>query len=148
MSVGGPGRTFTVMPVRGELLEIRLPFDPREVWGRARPPVVVRIGDYSYRSTICVMAGSTFVPLRRSHRDAAGVVEGEPLTVTLTLDTEPRTIDAPADLRTALAAAGAWDRWQALSFTHRREHAEAVESAKKPETRARRIAKCVAMVAG
>ena len=140
------GRTFTIVPVQGELLEIRLPFDPKKAFGKARAPVVVRIGDYSYRSTVMTMNGETFVPLRQSHRTAAGVVEGEPLTVTLTPDTEPRTIDAPDDLRAALEAAGAWDRWEKLSFTHQREHAEAIESAKKADTRARRIAKCVGMV--
>ena len=53
----------------------------------------------------------------------------------------------PADLVKAIKAVpGAWDRWRELSFTHQREHAEAVEGAKKPETRSRRIAKAVAMV--
>ena len=33
------------------------------------------------------------------------------------------------------AAPRRWDRWRELSFTHQREHAEAVEGAKKPETR-------------
>jgi uncharacterized protein YdeI (YjbR/CyaY-like superfamily) len=37
------------------------------------------------------------------------------------------------------AAPPAWDRWRELSYSHQREHAEAVEGAKKPETRARRI---------
>ena len=141
-------RTFTVTPVAGALLEIRLPFDPRDVFGRARAPVVVTLNGYSYRSTVAIMSGEAWVPLRRSHREAAGVVEGEPVEVTLTLDTEPRTVDAPADLRAALEAAGAWNRWQQLAFTHRREHVDAVEAAKKPETRARRIEKCVATVAG
>ena len=141
-------RTFTVTPVAGALLEIRLPFDPRDAFGRARPPVIVTLNGYSYRSTVAIMAGETFVPLRRSHRKAAGVVEGAPVEVTLTLDTDPRTVDAPPDLRTALEAAGAWDRWQKLAFTHQREHVEAVEGAKKPETRARRIGRCVAALTG
>jgi uncharacterized protein YdeI (YjbR/CyaY-like superfamily) len=36
--------------------------------------------------------------------------------------------------------------WEALSFTHQREHAEAIEDAKKPETRARRVEKTIAML--
>ena len=141
-----PHCTFTVTPVVGELLEIRLPFDPREVFGRARPPLVVEINGYTYRSTVAIISGVTFVPLRRSHRAAAGVVAGEPVEVTLTLDTEPRTVDVPDDLRQALVTAGLWDQWAKLAFTHQREHVEAVGGAKKPETRARRIAKCVTMV--
>ena len=37
-----------------------------------------------------------------------------------------------------------FDRWAALSYTNQKEYAEAVEGAKKPETRARRIAGAVA----
>jgi predicted DNA-binding protein (MmcQ/YjbR family) len=35
----------------------------------------------------------------------------------------------------------AWTRWQQLSYTHQREHAEALTGAKKAETRTRRLAK-------
>jgi len=35
-----------------------------------------------------------------------------------------------------------------LNFSHRREHVAALEEAKRPETRARRIASAVQMVAG
>ena len=139
-----PSRTFTITP--DEAFEITLPFDPRQVFGKARAPVVVEIAGHSYRSTVAVMSGRTFVPLRRSHREAAGLKASEPFTVTLTLDTAPRTIDAPDDLREALETAGVWDRWQTLSFTHQREHVEAIKGAKQPETRARRVAKCVAVL--
>ena len=146
-----PSRTFVVAPATpggGEVGRIVLPFDARAAWGRARPPVTVAVNGHRFRSTVAVMNGEQFVPFRRSARDAAGVTDGEPFEVTLTLDTAPRTVDPPADLRAALAAAGAWDRWERLSFTHQREHVEAIEEAKRPETRARRIAKCVAMLAG
>ena len=46
-----------------------------------------------------------------------------------------------------MTAPPAWDRWLALAFTHQREHAEAVREAKQPATRARRIARAVAMIA-
>ena len=142
-------RTFTHVPAPGdEAFAIRLPFDPKETFGRTRAPVVVSVGNHSYRSTVTTMGGGAWIPFRRSHRDAAGVSEGVPVAVTVTLDTEPRTVDPPADLRSSLEAAGAWAAWEKLSFTHQREHVEAVKGAKRPETRARRIEKCVAMVAG
>jgi hypothetical protein len=51
----------------------------------------------------------------------------------------------PPDLAAALAASpAAQAAWAGLSPSHRRAHVEAVEEAKKPETRARRIAKAVA----
>lgn len=53
----------------------------------------------------------------------------------------------PSDARAALSktpvARAAWDR---LAYTHRKEHAEAIIGAKKPETRARRIARMVEML--
>ena len=53
-------------------------------------------------------------------------------------------VAVPADLERALRAKPrAWKRWQLLSYTHRREHAEAVTGAKKPETRVRRIERIV-----
>jgi uncharacterized protein YdeI (YjbR/CyaY-like superfamily) len=64
--------------------------------------------------------------------------------VRLDLDTAAREITPPADLVRALKAEPpAWDRWRELSYSHQREHAEAITQAKKPETRARRIAAAV-----
>jgi hypothetical protein len=129
----------------GNLCAIRVPFDPREVLGKTRAPVIVTLNGYTYRSTIAVMGGQPLIPLRKSHRDAAGLEGNETLQVRLELDTGKREITPPADLLNALKAApGAWRQWQALSYTRRREHVEAVEKAKKPETRARRVERAVA----
>lgn len=51
------------------------------------------------------------------------------------------TITLPADARAALARdPAAKARWETLSYTHRKEFAESITGAKKPETRQRRIA--------
>ncbi|MDB4969578.1 MAG: hypothetical protein JWN44_5267 [Myxococcales bacterium] len=56
-------------------------------------------------------------------------------------------VDPPADLKKALAAnKAARAAWETLSFTHPREHAEALLDAKKPDTRARRLAKTLEML--
>ncbi|MFT3686238.1 MAG: YdeI/OmpD-associated family protein [Phycisphaerales bacterium] len=139
-------------------------FDPEPVFGKKRVPVVVDViakkGDrpYSFRSTIAHMGANdprmdgvscTWVPLRREHREAIGehgVKAGDTVTVTLTLDTEERTVEVPKDLKAALKAEGMLETFEAMSFTHKREYVEAVEDAKKPETRERRIDKCVEMM--
>ncbi len=119
---------------------IPVPFDPKAVFGKVRAPVVVTLNGYSYRSTIAAMGGPPFVPLSKANLKAAGLKGDETLEVSLTLDAAERTIEAPADLAAALKAVpGAWAAWEKLSFTHRREHVEAIEAAKKPETRQRRI---------
>jgi hypothetical protein len=138
-------KTYVTEIVReGSMCYIPVPFDPKPVFGKARAPVTVTVNGHTYRSTIAPMGEVTCIPLRKSNREAAGLEGGETVTVTLALDEAPREVEPPSDLATALKAAPpAWDRWQELSFTHQREYAEAVEEAKKPETRAKRIADAV-----
>jgi uncharacterized protein YdeI (YjbR/CyaY-like superfamily) len=59
--------------------------------------------------------------------------------VTVELDEAERTVEIPADLRSALDGAGMLGVFTALSFTHQREHVGWIEEAKRPETSARRI---------
>jgi len=140
-----PSKTFKATVVRdGSMCFIPLTFDPREVFGRVRAPVKVTLNGYTYRSTIAAMGGPPALPLRRSNREAAGLEGGETLDVRLDLDTEKREVRPPADFVRALkASAPAWDRWRELSYSHQREHVEAVVGAKKVETRQRRIASAV-----
>lgn len=139
-------RTFTTTLWReGNLVAIRVPFDPHEVFGKVRAPVKVTLNGYTYRSTIASMSGALLIPLRKSHRDAAGLDGTETLDVTLELDTSKREANPPPDLVKALKAVPeAWKKWQTLSYSHQREHVEAIDDAKKPETRMRRIDKAVA----
>ena len=140
-------KTFKAKIVRdGSACFIPLTFDPKAVFGKIRAPVKVTLNGYTYRSTIAAMGGPPCIPLRRSNREAAGLEGGETLDVRLDLDTEERVVKPPADLVKALKASSAWDRWNDLSYTHQREHVEAIEEAKKPETRVRRIERAVQMV--
>lgn len=80
-------------------------------------------------------------------RDGSMLEGRETIDVRLDLDTEKREITAPADLLRALRATrGATERWNKLSYSHQREYVEAIEEARKPETRARRIAGAVGML--
>lgn len=112
-----------------------------------KPPVVVTLKGYTYRSTVAVMGGKFMLPLAKEHRDAAGVKAGDKVEVMLELDTAPREVEAPKDFAAALKKAGLTKDFAALAFTHRKEHVRAIEEAKAPETRLRRIEKAVAMVA-
>jgi len=134
-------KSFRTTIVReGSMCYIPVPFDPKPVFGKVRAPVVVTLNGYSYRSTIASMGGTVCITLRRSNREAAGLEGNETLQVRLDLDAEARRVAPPPDLVKALKAApSAWERWGELSFSHQREYVEAVEEAKKPETRSRRI---------
>ena len=126
---------------------IPVPFDPKEAFGKLRAPVKVTINGYTYRSTIAAMGGPPCIPLRKSHREAAGLEGDETVRVTLELDTEKREVAPPSDLLKALKTAALLKAWQSHSYTHQREHVEAIEEAKTSETRARRIERVVKAVA-
>jgi len=128
----------------GPMCFVPVPFDPKEAFGKVRAPVKVTLNSYSYRSTIFSMGGAICIPLRKSHREAAGIQGNEQLDVTITLDTTTRAVALPPDFARELTAhRRAAQRWEALSYTHRREHVESISSAKKPDTRARRIANAI-----
>ena len=143
-----PVKTFEATVVReGSMVYVPLPFDPKAAFGAVRAPVTVTLNGYTFRTRVVAMGGPICVGLTKATRAAAGIEGGETLDVTVALDSAPRTVTPPADLVRALKAAGALDAWKALSYTHQREHVEAIEDAKKPETRTRRIEGAVAMVA-
>jgi len=114
-----------------------------------RPPVVVTVSGYEYRSTIAPMGGKYLLPFSAERRKESGIQGGDPIDVDLTLDTTPRTVEIPDELQSALdaspTAVAAWDK---LSYTAKKEHVRSVLDAKKAETRARRIAAVVDKLEG
>jgi len=131
------------------MCSIPVPFDPVLVFGKVRAPVLVTINGHRFRSTIARRGGETFIPLRRSNREAAAVAEGDRVKVRIEADTKTRTVTAPPDLAGALkAGSGLWKVWRELSYTTQRECVESVLGAKRPATRERRIASVVSLVAG
>ena len=109
-----------------------------------RPPVTVTVGGHSYRTTVARMGGRFLVPLSAENRTAAGVAAGDQVEVGIELDGGPREVAVPGDLAAALAQDdAARASFYQLSFTHRKEWVRWIEEAKKPETRATRLAKTV-----
>jgi bifunctional DNA-binding transcriptional regulator/antitoxin component of YhaV-PrlF toxin-antitoxin module len=126
----------------GRPLFVIIPFDVRKEFGKARPPVRVSVNGHPYRSTISVYGGKYYLPVRSDHREAAGVKAGDIVEVTIAPDTEVREVEVPAELSAVLVSnRRAKASWERLSYTNKKEHAVAILSAKKAETRARRIQK-------
>jgi len=111
---------------------------------KKRVPVNVTLNGVRYRSTIAVYGGKFYLPARKEVREAAKLAPGKRAHVTLEADTAIRTVMVPSDLARALSVAKKRPAFDALSFTRRKEHVEAVTGAKRPETRVARIAKVVA----
>ena len=132
------GRGGTLVPVPRNVAE-RLGL-------RGMPKIQAVIAGHPYRGSLMPMGDGTYcLGVLKSIQEAAGVGQGDTITVELSLDTTPRTVEVPTDLAGVLdgdrkAAA----RWEALSYTTQKELARALEDARKPETRERRLAQTVA----
>jgi hypothetical protein len=135
------GRTATGMEVPPAVVE---------ALGAGRKPAVrVTVGGHTYRSTVATMGGRFMLPLSAENRTAAGAAAGDRVEVAVELDTEPRTVEVPADLTAALdAEPAARARFDGLSYSARLRHVLAVEGAKAEATRARRVAGVVAALLG
>jgi hypothetical protein len=129
---------------------IAIPFDVEKAYGsRGRVPVRGTLNGFAFRSSVFPMGGGChWLVVNRDMREGAKIKAGETISVMMERDDEPRVITPPKDFARALAAnktaLAAWDK---LSYTHRKEYAKAIEEAKKPETRARRIEKAIAALA-
>jgi hypothetical protein len=115
--------------------------------GGPRPRVTITINGHSWKSRVAIMRGRYLLGLSNANRQAAGVVTGDEVEVEVAVDAEPPVVVEPADFARALdadpVARAAYDR---LAYSRKREHVLAIESAKKPETRIRRIEKAVALL--
>ncbi len=114
--------------------------------GGGRIPVLATFDGVEYRGSIASMGGCMALGVLKGIRAELGKGAGDSVTVTVERDTAERTVDVPEDFAAALAEAGVREAFDKLSFSHRREHVQAILDAKKPETRARRIAKALEML--
>ena len=115
-----------------------------QLGGGKRPAVLVDVNGFEYRSTVAVMGSRYLIPFSSDKRAATGLTGGDAITVELTLDTAPRTVELPDDLAAALRGGDAQANFDALSPSARKAHVTNVESAKTAETRQRRIDAIVA----
>jgi len=151
MSVTTQHFTTTLLKGDGDTAGFVIPEDIVAAFGQGkRPKVVVTLnGGFSYPNTVAVMGGRFMIGVSKERRRLAGVTPGEQVEVTLTLDTAPRVMEVPPDLKAALdASPAARAHFATLSYSNQRRHIDPINEAKSAETRARRIAKSVALLAG
>ena len=118
--------------------------------GGTRVRVRGTINGVSYVSNTMPTGGGRFcLGVHKATREAAGAGFGDEVRVTIFPDTTPRVVHLPDDLVAAFAATTAATggepellrRFEALPFTTRRELAGWIDEAKRPATRAARVAK-------
>jgi uncharacterized protein YdeI (YjbR/CyaY-like superfamily) len=91
--------------------------------------------------------GTHAMALSKALQAGAKASAGDLVSISMEVDRSERVVVVPAELKQALAsrpqAKAAFD---SLSYSHRKEFAECVASAKQEETRQSRAAKSIAMV--
>jgi hypothetical protein len=119
-----------------------------ELGGGKRAAVTVTIGNKTARLRLAVMGGQNMIGISKANRAELGVEIGDTVNATIELDQAPRTIEVPDDAAKALAKAKLRKNFDALPYTHQKEHVQAIAEAKKPETRTKRIEAMLAKLRG
>ena len=125
---------------------------PEEVAEKAKLEYGVRVrgtvAGVAYRSSLMKYSGVFHMGVHKATLAAAKARAGDVVDVAIEVDDAPLPGDTlPPELVRAFgkdqAAKAAWEK---LAPSHRREHVKAIDEAKKPETRARRIERALAML--
>jgi hypothetical protein len=111
--------------------------------GGKRIPVRASFDGIEYRGSVVSMGGGMILGVLKAIRQSLGKEPGDIVSVEVERDTATRTVDVPADLAAAFEEAGSRPAFDALSYSHQRKYVQWIEEAKKPDTRARRIAETV-----
>jgi hypothetical protein len=121
---------------------IKPPFDVVETFQRkGRVPIKGTINGFPYRSSLMNMGEGHMLAVNAQMRAGARCRAGDVVDVVMELDDEKRTVELPAYLKKLISSnAKVEDAWAKLSFTYQKEYVRAIEGAKKPETREKRIA--------
>ena len=118
-----------------------------QLGGGKRPRVTVSLKGIQFRTTIAVYGGLFYLGVRRELRDAAQLEPGDVVDITVERDDQPRVVDVPDDLAQALARdPEASQVFESLSFTNRKEYVNWITSAKRTETRQRRLVEVPALL--
>jgi nucleotide-binding universal stress UspA family protein len=134
--------------VTGSSAYVEFPGDVLELFGvRGRVPVAATFDGVPYQGSLVTYGGPHLILVRTDIQAQLGKGPGDTVRVVLALDTSERVVELSEDVRTALEADGVLAAFRAMSYSHQREYVQWVEEAKRPATRAGRIAKTVALVA-
>jgi hypothetical protein len=119
-----------------------IPTELAAEWGAGQKAVRGTIAGKPFRGTATKGEGALRVPLAQDLRDRLGIRTGDTVEVRIALDTEPRPIEIPAELRAVFDADPEVAKiYDSLAPSCKRAWAAYVSDAKQPETRTRRARK-------
>jgi hypothetical protein len=132
----GPGAAVALVPP--EFVEALGGFKQKRAFGWLN-------GNEFTTATFPYKGTGLYVGVPKAARVAAGVDYGDEVELEILLDETPRTVQIPAELAAAFKVEPELaTRFERLSFSRKRELADPISEAKKPETRAARLDKALA----
>ena len=126
-----------------------MPFSVEKEFGtKARVAVAGTMNGFAFQNSLMPNGDGTHsMMVSKALQAGANAAAGDIVTVVIAVDQSERVVNVPPELAKALstnkAAAAAF---KTLSYSHRKEYADWIASAKREETRVSRAEKSIAMV--
>ena len=127
---------------KADMAYVTIPFNVQEVYGtKGQVKVKATFNSHPYRGVIANMgSGCHIIGLRKDIRETIGKKVGDIIYVTIEKDVEERVVEVPDELTKLLTKnKAAKTFYDSLSFTNRKEYAVWISSAKKEETKEKRL---------
>ena len=134
---------------KGSWTYVVVPFSVEKAWGsKARVPVLGCINGFAIQSSLMPQGdGTHYLVVNKAMQTGAKAQPGDEVEVSLELDMAQRMLALPVELEDVLAEHPEVAKlFQQFSYSHRKEYADWIATAKQAETRQRRAAKAVEMI--
>ena len=136
----GPGNAWTFLAI---------PFDVQKAFGsKARVPVVGTINGFPFRNSLLPEGDGTHsMMVNKTLQKGAKATAGDTVAVVIERDKMPRSVTVPEDLKLILAKhKPAETAFAKLAYSHKKAFLDWIDSAKRPETRAKRLKETIDML--
>ncbi|HPI19945.1 MAG TPA: YdeI/OmpD-associated family protein [Candidatus Kapabacteria bacterium] len=120
----------------------------KEFGDRHRIKVKAMFNGFEYRGLIVKMGlPNHCIGINQQVRKAIGKNPGDKISVTIEEDLEERAVSIPDDFNQSLTQfPETFEKFNKLSYTHKKEYVNWISEAKRPETRKNRIEKAITMI--
>lgn len=125
-----------------------IPFDVEQEYGKKRVKILAKIETELYRGSLVRMGSPDHILLiRKDIRAKIDKTVGDIVKIEVEEDTTPRVVKVPNDLQELLNQNPEEKTFfKSLSYTHQKEYVQWIESAKRAETRTRRLGKALELM--
>lgn len=125
---------------------VDIPFNVEEEYGKkGQVKILATIDGIPYRGSLAKMGSPNHILIvLKAIREKLGKTHGDVVSITLQQDTAPREVAVPEELQMLLnAEPKAKEFFEGLAYTYKKEYVKWVTSAKREETRQRRLAQTI-----